>query len=153
MYLGMVLFAAFKSLYPAVFSVCKSVEKWSVLLIVNIQPYRQRIAMANFFVALWESIFQPGTTPQLIIATHVSFFALLCTLAWLIYATSGNIHFYALFAIASCLWIAVIWFIQELNSANLMDNKQLEEPEKETGGKTEEVKEQPRSSTVRSRKV
>lgn len=113
--------------------------------------------MANFFVALWESIFQPGTTPQLIIATHVSFFALLCTLAWLIYATSGNVHFYALFAIAFCLWIAVIWFIQELKTVSLKDNKELDESaaKKEASEEksAEKVKEQPRSSTVRSRKV
>lgn len=81
--------------------------------------------MASFFVALWESVFQPGTTPQLIIATHVSFLALLATLGWLIHATSGNIHFYALFTIALLLWFTVIWFIQELKSVQLKDNQEL----------------------------
>ncbi|QLL30529.1 hypothetical protein HG536_0A03470 [Torulaspora globosa] len=113
--------------------------------------------MANFFVALWESIFQPGTTPQLIVATHVSFIALLSTLIWLIYATKGNVHFYALFIIALCLWVCVIWFIRELKSVDLKNNEQLEgsikqEPaEKKIASAAE--KEQPKSSTMRSRKL
>lgn len=86
--------------------------------------------MANFFVALWESVFQPGTTPQLIIATHVSFLALLATLGWLIHATSGNIHFYALFTIALFLWFTVIWFIQELKNVQLKNNQELEKSSK-----------------------
>lgn len=108
--------------------------------------------MANFFAALWESIFQPGTTPQLVIATHVSFVALLCTLGWLIHATKGNPHFYALFLIALCLWASVIWFIQELKSVDLKNNEQLGKKEEEEKP-VEETREQPRSSTVRSRKL
>ncbi|CAI4671477.1 CFS_G0041760.mRNA.1.CDS.1 [Saccharomyces cerevisiae] len=82
--------------------------------------------MANFFVRLWESVFEPGTSPQLIIATHVSFVALLLTLIWLIYATNGNIHFYALFCISLLLWITVIWFINELSHVKLKDNDELD---------------------------
>lgn len=78
-------------------------------------------------MALWQSVFQPGTTPQLIIATHLSFTALVTTLAWLIYATSGNIHFIVLLCISLCLWAAVTWFIQELKYAQLNDNKALGE--------------------------
>ncbi|EDO14815.1 hypothetical protein Kpol_339p2 [Vanderwaltozyma polyspora DSM 70294] len=85
--------------------------------------------MSNFFVQLWESIFSPGTTPQLIIATHASFFALLLTLASLIYTTGGNIHFIIMFALASVLWLTVIWFIYELQSVQLKSNKELEEPQ------------------------
>ena len=82
--------------------------------------------MANFFVRLWESVFEPGTPPPLIIATHVSFVALLLTLIWLIYATNGNIHFYALFCISLLLWITVIWFINELSHVKLKDNDELD---------------------------
>lgn len=82
--------------------------------------------MANFFVRLWESVFEPGTSPQLIIATHVSFVALLLTLLWLIYATNGNIHFYALFSISLLLWFTVIWFINELPQVKLKDNDELD---------------------------
>ncbi|EJS44232.1 pkr1p [Saccharomyces arboricola H-6] len=82
--------------------------------------------MANFFVKLWESVFEPGTSPQLVIATHVSFVALLLTLMWLIYATNGNIHFYVLFGISLLLWITVIWFISELSLVKLKDNDELD---------------------------
>ncbi|CCD26457.1 Pkr1p NDAI_0H02830 [Naumovozyma dairenensis CBS 421] len=81
--------------------------------------------MIAFFEALWQSIFEPGTTPQLIIATHVSFIALFCTLIWLIYATKGNIHFCILLAIAFTLWIIVIWFIRELENVKLKSNEEL----------------------------
>lgn len=81
--------------------------------------------MSGFFSGLWNSIFQPGTSPQLIIATHVSFIALLLTLSWLIYVTRGNIHFIALFVIALLLWISIIWFIQELKNVRLMTNEEL----------------------------
>ncbi|EHN00845.1 Pkr1p [Saccharomyces cerevisiae x Saccharomyces kudriavzevii VIN7] len=84
------------------------------------------LKMANFFVKLWESVFEPGTSPQLIIATHVSFVALLLTLLWLIYATNGNIHFYVLFGISLLLWVTVIWFISELSQVKLRDNDELD---------------------------
>lgn len=80
----------------------------------------------SFFVELWNSIFTPGTTPQLIIATHASFIALFATLAWLIFVTKGNIHFIALLLIAVLLWLSIIWFIHELKNVKLQDNKQLE---------------------------
>lgn len=94
--------------------------------------------MSSFATGLWNSVFQPGTTPQLIIATHCSFVALLVTLMWLIYATSGNIHFFALFFIALLLWGSVIWFIQELKGAKLMSNEELMSEEKK--GEVEEDK-------------
>lgn len=96
--------------------------------------------MASFITGLWESVFQPGTSPQLILATHLSFSALLITLAWLIYVTKGNIHFIILFIIATLLWITVIWFISELKSAKLLSNQQLETEAKEEEDAKEEKK-------------
>lgn len=86
----------------------------------------------SFFVELWNSIFTPGTTPQLVIATHASFIALFITLGWLIFVTKGNIHFIALLVIAVLLWISIIWFINELKNVNLQDNTQLEESSSST---------------------
>ena len=80
--------------------------------------------MTSFITGLWQNIFEPGANEQLIIATHVSFAALLATLAWLIYVTR-SIHFMALFGIGLCLWIAVIWFVQELKSVQLKNNEEL----------------------------
>ena len=80
--------------------------------------------MTSFITGLWQNIFEPGANEQLVIATHVSFAALLATLAWLIYVTR-SIHFMALFGIGLCLWIAVIWFVQELKNAQLKNNEEL----------------------------
>ncbi|CCE64068.1 hypothetical protein TPHA_0G02320 [Tetrapisispora phaffii CBS 4417] len=79
----------------------------------------------SFFVELWNSVFTPGTSPQLIIATNLSFLALIITLIWLIVQTNGNIHFIILLSIATILWITVIWFINELKSVKLMTNEEL----------------------------
>ncbi|CAL9735400.1 V-type ATPase assembly factor Pkr1p [Monosporozyma servazzii] len=109
--------------------------------------------MTDFFTGLWNSAFQPGTTPQLIIATHVSFVALLLTLAWLIYATNGNIHFIALFFIAAMLWLAIIWFIEELKSVKLKSNDELFKDDsnasvKNEDSKNEEKREKENSTTT-----
>ncbi|OBA23593.1 hypothetical protein METBIDRAFT_36935 [Metschnikowia bicuspidata var. bicuspidata NRRL YB-4993] len=84
----------------------------------------------SFFVELWESIFTPGTSPALMKATHASFILLLLSLLFLIFY-SGSIHFINLFVIASCLYAAVIWFVNELKNIKLKDNEELA---KETGG-------------------
>lgn len=88
--------------------------------------------MASFFVALWESIFQPGTSPQLIVATHVSFALLLCVLGSQIYLTK-NIHFIALAVIAALLWVTVTWFIYELNRVKLQSNEDIARAQEKTG--------------------
>ncbi|CEP61026.1 Pkr1p LALA0_S02e05072g [Lachancea lanzarotensis] len=80
--------------------------------------------MANFAEELWRSIFTPGTSPQLVIATHISFSLLACCLGWLIYCTK-NVHFVALLVIAVLLWATVTWFIAELQYAKLKDNEEL----------------------------
>ncbi|SCU99702.1 LAMI_0G00276g1_1 [Lachancea mirantina] len=80
--------------------------------------------MANFLTELWESIFSPGASPQLIIATHVSFACLTVCLGWLIYLTK-NVHFMALLVISTLLWITVTWFVSELQNARLASNQDL----------------------------
>ncbi|AMD21773.1 HFL083Cp [Eremothecium sinecaudum] len=81
--------------------------------------------MANFFIALWESIFRPGTTPQLVAATNASFAILLAVLFSLLYVTRSG-HFIALSVIAMLLWITVIWFVRELKQVNLKSNEELD---------------------------
>jgi hypothetical protein len=79
-----------------------------------------------FITDLWESIFTPGTTPSLILATHLSFGALLVTLIGLLFATR-NIHFVILTVLASSLWAAITWFIKEVEAVK--KNQQLEQQE------------------------
>jgi hypothetical protein len=69
--------------------------------------------MASFVSDLWESIFTPGPTPTLLIATNVTFAALQLVLALLLVATQ-SIHFVVLSAISGGLWWAINWFAREL---------------------------------------
>ncbi|KAK3694731.1 small nuclear ribonucleoprotein [Podospora appendiculata] len=69
--------------------------------------------MASFFEQLWESIFIPGPTPTLLIATNVTFACLQVLLAVLLFATY-SIHFVVLSALCGGLWAAINWFAREL---------------------------------------
>ncbi|KAK4170410.1 ER protein Pkr1-domain-containing protein [Cladorrhinum sp. PSN259] len=69
--------------------------------------------MSSFFVELWESIFTPGATPTLLLATNVTFAALQAVLALMLYATL-SIHFCILSVICGGLWYSINWFAREL---------------------------------------
>src|SRR5690348_5349133 len=69
--------------------------------------------MASFVQELWESIFTPGPTPTLLIATNVTFAALQIVLAGLLIATY-SIHFVVLSILSGGLWAAINWFAKEL---------------------------------------
>ncbi|CDK25599.1 unnamed protein product [Kuraishia capsulata CBS 1993] len=86
--------------------------------------------MASFITELWETVFQPGTSPALITATHASFCLLVISLVVLIFY-SGSIHFFNLLVIALLLWGSVTWFIAELEKekAKLKTNEELQEQE------------------------
>ncbi|KAK6204937.1 ER protein Pkr1-domain-containing protein [Scheffersomyces amazonensis] len=110
----------------------------------------------SFVIELWESIFTPGTSPALIKATHASFISLIISLVVLIFLTK-SIHFFNLLVIAILLYGTVIWFINELKTAKLKDNKQLES---ESNEKVEEEKTEiatsssvPESTPIKKRKV
>lgn len=69
--------------------------------------------MANFFEELWNSVFTPGTTPTLLVATNASFGALQFLLLILLIATY-SIHFFILSLLCAGLWYAINWFAREL---------------------------------------
>lgn len=69
--------------------------------------------MASFLSNLWGSVFLPGTNGALIFATHASFACLQATLASLLYAT-GSYHFLFLSVISAGLWVAIRWFVGEV---------------------------------------
>ncbi|ETS88193.1 hypothetical protein PFICI_02021 [Pestalotiopsis fici W106-1] len=69
--------------------------------------------MATFFEEMWNSIFTPGTTPTLLLATNVTFAALQVVLFGLLLATY-SIHFVILSFISGGLWGAINWFATEL---------------------------------------
>ena len=79
--------------------------------------------MAN----LWESVFIPGTTPVLVIATNVSFLLLQITLIALLVFT-GSIHFIVLNFLCAGLWGAINWFIKEVEEVQRVEKaKELAE--------------------------
>lgn len=88
--------------------------------------------MAAFIEDLWNSIFTPGPTPTLLVATNASFGALQVVLLSLLIATH-SIHFVILSIICGGLWWAINWFAAEL----LAFNKQEEESRQAQKDKTE----------------
>jgi hypothetical protein len=84
--------------------------------------------MASFVEDLWSSIFTPGPTPTLLIATNVSFAALQFIFFALLFATY-SLHFVALSIISGGLWYSINWFAAEVR---LAQQAQEIEKEKET---------------------
>lgn len=102
----------------------------------------------TFFPLLWSSIFTPGTTPTLLIATHTSFVALLLVIITM-YVATRSLHFVALGTVAIALWASITWFVAELEKAGLVEEKagrirkerqrrRLQGEEKDEGSDSEE---------------
>ncbi|KZF24348.1 putative ER membrane protein [Xylona heveae TC161] len=73
--------------------------------------------MASFLTDLWTSIFTPGPTPTLLVATNATFAALQSLLLVLLISTY-SIHFLVLSFLSGGLWWAINWFAAELRAAN-----------------------------------
>ncbi|KEF63480.1 uncharacterized protein A1O9_01458 [Exophiala aquamarina CBS 119918] len=69
--------------------------------------------MASFLEELWNSIFTPGPTPTLLIATNAAFAALQLLLFILLVATY-SLHFLVLSTICGGLWYSINWFAAEI---------------------------------------
>ena len=90
--------------------------------------------MASFLEDLWNSIFTPGPTPTLLVATNASFAALLLLLLILLVATY-SIHFLILSVLCAGLWWSINWFTSELLAAKAKEAEthtqgKLPEPDK-----------------------
>lgn len=90
--------------------------------------------MASFIEELWNSVFTPGPTPTLIVATNASFAALQLLLLVLLIATY-SIHFVVLSILCGGLWFSINWFVAELQAGKAQEeaNRQKDkspEPEK-----------------------
>ena len=88
--------------------------------------------MSSFLSDLWTSVFTPGPTPTLIVATNVSFAALQLVLLALLLLTY-SIHFIILSLLCAALWVAINWFVRELQAANAKEReaKEIREHRKE----------------------
>nr|OQO27221.1 hypothetical protein B0A51_05316 [Rachicladosporium sp. CCFEE 5018] len=80
--------------------------------------------MATFLTDLWESVFTPGPTSTLLVATNVSFGSLQLLLLGLLLATY-SIHFIILSVLCGGLWWSINWFASEVSAVR------REEEEKE----------------------
>jgi hypothetical protein len=78
--------------------------------------------MASFFTELWESVFTPGPTPTLLIATNASFAALQLLFLSLLVATY-SIHFVILSLLTGGLWWAINWFAAEIRAAQAKEEE------------------------------
>jgi hypothetical protein len=78
--------------------------------------------MADFLSNLWSSVFTPGTTPTLLVATNVTFGALQALLVGLLFATS-SIHFAILSVLCAGLWWSINWFATELRAAQAKEDE------------------------------
>jgi hypothetical protein len=71
---------------------------------------------SSFFEDLWESIFTPGPTPTLLIATNASF-AALQLLFFALFIGTYSIHFVILSFLTGGLWYGINWFAKEISIA------------------------------------
>ena len=73
--------------------------------------------MTTFLTDLISSIFTPGPTPSIIVATNASF-ALLQAVLLVLLILTYSVHFVVLSFLCAGLWWAINWFTTELEAAN-----------------------------------
>ena len=78
--------------------------------------------MATFLESLWTSIFTPGPTPTLLLATNITFFSLQILFFALLLATH-SMHFVALSILSAGLWWGINWFAAELQRAKEIEQE------------------------------
>lgn len=78
--------------------------------------------MSAFITDLVQSIFTPGPTPTLLIATNVTFACLQAVLLLLLIATF-SIHFVILSLLSAGLWWSINWFVSELRAAQAAEDE------------------------------
>ncbi|KAH8166917.1 hypothetical protein CIB48_g1353 [Xylaria polymorpha] len=93
--------------------------------------------MAGFVEQLWESIFTPGPTPTLLIATNVTFASLQLVLFVLLIVTY-SMHFVALSLLSGGLWWAINWFATELNAAKAREAAEQARSEQKAARRTDD---------------
>jgi len=108
----------------------------------SLQPTTKEV-MSAFITELFQSIFTPGPTSTLLVATNVAFACLQVVLLLLLIATY-SIHFVILSFLSAGLWWAINWFVAELKAAQAVEDekkRRLEEtgPGEETETEAETV--------------
>lgn len=83
----------------------------------------------SFFEDLWSSVFTPGPTPTLLVATNATFAALQLVLFTLLIATY-SVHFVVLSFLSGALWWSINWFAKEVREVQAAQQKEEEEQQK-----------------------
>ncbi|KAL9030398.1 MAG: hypothetical protein Q9196_001478 [Gyalolechia fulgens] len=83
--------------------------------------------MASFLTDLFTSIFTPGPTHSLLVATNVSFAALQAIFFILLLLTS-SVHFIVLSVLCAGLWWSINWFAAELEAARQKEREHETRP-------------------------
>ncbi|KAI4269284.1 MAG: hypothetical protein LQ337_007380 [Flavoplaca oasis] len=86
--------------------------------------------MTTFLTDLFTSIFTPGPTPTLLVATNVSFAALQLVFLVLLILTY-SIHFIVLSFLCGGLWWSINWFAAELEVARRTEKEKKEKERSE----------------------
>ncbi|PVI06913.1 Pkr1-domain-containing protein [Periconia macrospinosa] len=96
-------------------------------------------AVAGFLENLFNSIFTPGPTPTLLVATNASFAALQLLFFVLLLATY-SIHFVILSVLCGGLWWAINWFAAEIRELQAKDEeaKRAKEAKRDKDGVKDE---------------
>lgn len=108
------------------------------------------LKMASFVQDLWESIFTPGPTPTLLVATNASFAALQFLLLILLIATY-SVHFVVLSALCGGLWYSINWFAAEIAREQQAQQAKVikqKSPEPENASDTDTETEAPAPETT-----
>lgn len=93
--------------------------------------------MASFLEELWNSVFTPGPTSTLLVATNASFACLQLLLFCLLLATY-SVHFIVLSILCGGLWWSINWFVAELLSTKALSDSD-EQRRKEKSPEVEKV--------------
>lgn len=93
--------------------------------------------MGSFVEDLWSSIFTPGATPTLLVATNVTF-AALQLLLFILLISAFSIHFFILSFLSGALWWSINWFANELKQTQIAASEKEQRPEAEEPGEPED---------------
>ncbi|PLB55736.1 Pkr1-domain-containing protein [Aspergillus steynii IBT 23096] len=87
--------------------------------------------MGSFVEELWSSVFTPGPTPTLLVATNVTFAALQVVLFSLLVATY-SIHFVILSLLSGSLWYSINWFAREVRAVQAAEAEKEKKEKQDT---------------------
>ena len=78
--------------------------------------------MASFLEDIWSSIFTPGPTPSLLVATNATFASLQIVL-FVLFIVTRSVHFVVLSFLSGALWWSINWFSNEIQAVRIREQE------------------------------